>query len=65
MGQPPHECGEYGSVCPFQARTWVGAAYDGHLMAQHEEFNILRGGRAAQEQDQSEHLPKDQVQQPQ
>ena len=27
-------------------------------MAQHEELNILRDGRAAQEQDQSEHLPK-------
>jgi hypothetical protein len=28
---------------------WVSAAQDGHLMAQHEELNILGGGRAAQE----------------
>jgi hypothetical protein len=48
-GQPPHECGEHGSVCPVHARTSVGAAQDGDLVAQHEELNILRGGRAAQE----------------
>ena len=34
-------------------------------MAQHEELDVLGGGRAAQQQDQPEHLPEDQVQQPQ
>jgi len=28
---------------------WVSAAQDGQCMAQHEELNILGGGRAAQE----------------
>jgi hypothetical protein len=28
-------------------------------MAQHEELDVLRGGRATRQQDQPEHLPKD------
>jgi hypothetical protein len=43
----------------------VGAAQHGDLVAQHEELNILGGGRAADQQDQPEHLQEDQVQQPQ
>jgi hypothetical protein len=31
----------------FQAWSWVGAAQDGDLVPQHEELNILGGGRAA------------------
>jgi DNA invertase Pin-like site-specific DNA recombinase len=38
---------------------------DGDLVAQHEELNILGGGRAVDQQDQPEHLQEDQVQQPQ
>ena len=34
-------------------------------MAQHEEFDVFGGGRSGHQQDQSEHLPEDQVQQPQ
>jgi len=32
-GQPPHERGEHGPFRPIQARTWVGAAQDGELVA--------------------------------
>jgi hypothetical protein len=34
-------------------------------VAQHEELDVLGGGRATRQQDQPEHLPEDQVQQPQ
>ena len=64
-GQPPDEGGEHGPVRPVQAWSWVGAAQHGDLVAQHEELDVLGGGRAAHQQDQSEHLPEDQVQQPQ
>ena len=64
-GQPPDEGGEHGSVRPVQAWSWIGAAQDGDLVAQHEELDVLGGGRAAHQQDQSEHLPEDQVEQPQ
>jgi hypothetical protein len=46
-GQQPHERGEHGSVCPVQARSWVGAAQDGDFVAQHEKLDVLGGGRAA------------------
>ena len=64
-GQPPDEGGEHGPVRPVHARSWVGAAQDGDLVAQHEELDVLGGGRAAHQQDQPEHLQEDQVQQPQ
>jgi hypothetical protein len=64
-GQALDEGGEHGSVHPVQARSWVGATEDGDLVAQHEELVVLGGGRAAHQQDQREHLAKDQVQQPQ
>ena len=64
-GQPPDERGEHGSVRPVQAWPRVGAAQDGDLVAQHEELDVLGGGGAAEQQDQSEHLPEDQVQQTQ
>jgi hypothetical protein len=64
-GQPPREGGEHGPVRPVQARSGVGAAEHGDLVPQHEEFDVFSGGRAAHQQDQSEHLPDDQVQQPQ
>ncbi len=54
-GQPPHERGEHGPVRPIQTRTWVAAAQHGDLVAQHEELDVLGGGRAAYQQDQSEH----------
>ena len=64
-GQPPHERGEHGPVRPIQARTRVGATQDGDLVTQHEELDVLGGGRAAHQQDQSEYERKDQVQQSQ
>jgi hypothetical protein len=64
-GQPPHERGEHGPVRPIQARTRLGATQDGDLVTQHEELDVLGGGRAAHQQDQSEYVRKDQVQQPQ
>jgi hypothetical protein len=64
-GQLPHERGEHGPVRPIQARTRVGATQDGDLVTQHEELDVLGGGRAAHQQDQSEYVRKDQVQQPQ
>jgi len=45
-GQSPDEGGEHGPVRPVQAWSWVGAAQDGHLMAQHEELDVLGGGCA-------------------
>jgi hypothetical protein len=64
-GQPLDEGGEDCPVGPVQAWSWVGAAQDGDLVAQHEEFDVFGGGRAAHQQDQSEHLPEDRVEQPQ
>ena len=55
-GQPLDEGREHGSVRPVQAWSWIGAAQDGNLVAQHEELDVLGGGRAAHQQDQSEHL---------
>ena len=56
-GQPPDESGEHGPVRPVQTWSWVGAQ-DGDLVAQHEELDVLGDGRAAHQQDQSEHLAK-------
>ena len=64
-GQPPNEGGKHRSVRPVQSRTWVGAAQDGDLVAQHEELDVLGEGRSGDQQEQSEHPPKDQVQEPQ
>ena len=64
-GQPPDESGEHGPVRPVHARSWVGPAQDGDLVPQHEELDVLGSGRAAHQQDQPEHLPEDQIQQPQ
>jgi len=61
-GQLLHEGCEHGSVGPVHAWSWVGAAQDGDLVAQHEELDVLRGGRAAHQHNQSEHLAEDQVQ---
>ena len=40
-GQLLHEGCEHGSVGPVHAWSWVGAAQDGDLMAQHEELDVL------------------------
>ena len=58
-GQPPDEGGEHGPVAPVHARSWVGAVQDGDLVAQHEQLDVLRGGRATQQPEQSEHLLED------
>ena len=64
-GQTSHEGGEHGPVGPVQAWSWVGAAQDGDFVAQHEEFDVLGGGRSGHQQEQPEHLLEDQVEQPQ
>ena len=61
-GQSPHEGGEHGPVRPVQVRSRVGAAQDGYLVAQHEEFDVLGRGRSGHQQDQSKYLPEDQIQ---
>jgi len=48
-GQTPDEGGEHGPVGPVHARSWVDAAQDGDLVAQHEELDVLRGGCAVQQ----------------
>jgi hypothetical protein len=45
--KPPDEGSEHCPVCPVQAWSWVGAAEYGDLVSQHEELDVLRGGRAA------------------
>jgi len=64
-GQPPHERGEHGPVRPVHTWSGVGAAQDGDFVAQDEELDVLGGGRATRQQDQPEHLPEEQVEQPQ
>ena len=61
-GQPLDERGEHGPVRPVQARSWIGAPQDSDLVPQHEELDVLRGGRAAHQHDKPEPLPEDQVQ---
>ena len=58
-GQPSDEGGEHGPVRPLQTRCGVGAAHHRNLVAQHEQLDILRGRRATEQQDQSEHLWED------
>jgi hypothetical protein len=64
-GQPLDERGEHGPVRPVQARSWIGAPQDSDLVPQHEQLDVLGGGRAAHQHDKPEHLPEDQVQSPQ
>jgi hypothetical protein len=63
--QPPNEGGEDGPIRPVQAWPWVGAAEHGDLVPQDKELDILGGGIAGHQEDQSEHLLEDQIQQPQ
>jgi hypothetical protein len=64
-GQLPDEGGEHHTVRPVQAWTRTGTAEHGDLVSQHEQFDVLGGGRAAHQQDQSEHMLEDRIQQPQ
>ena len=64
-GQPLDERGEHGPVCPVQAGSGVRATEHGDLVPEDEQLDVLGGGRAADEQEQSEHVKEDQVQQPQ
>ena len=63
-GQPPNERGQHGAIRPLQAGSGVGAAEHGDLVSQHEQLDVLGRGRAAQQQDQSERVLGDQVQEP-
>ena len=57
-------CRSSGTVAA-RLEGWVGAAQDGDLVAQDEKLDVLGGGRATRQQDQSKYLPEDQIQQPQ
>jgi len=61
-GQPLDEGDEHGPVRPIQACSWLGSAEHGGLLPQHDELDVLAGGRAAHQEDQSERLTEDQVQ---
>jgi len=61
-GQPLDEGDEHGPVRPIQACSWLGSAEHGGLLPQHDELDVLAGGRAAHQEDQSEQLTEDQVQ---
>ena len=63
-GQPLDEGGEHGPVRPVHAWSWVCAAEHGDFVAQHEELDVLGGGRATRQQDHPDHIPEDQAQQP-
>ena len=63
--QPPDERGEHGPVRPLQAGSGIGAAQHRDLVPQHEELDVLGAGRATQQQDKSEHVLEEQIQQPQ
>jgi hypothetical protein len=62
-GQPLDKGSKHSPVRPVHARSWVGAAQDGYLVPEHEEFDVLGGGRAAHQQDQPEYVREDQVEQ--
>jgi hypothetical protein len=47
--QPPDEGGEHGPVRPIQAWSRAGAAQHRDLVPQHEELDVLGGGRADHE----------------
>jgi len=64
-GQPLDERGEDRPVRPVHVRSRIDAAQHRDLLAQHEELDVLGGGRADRQQDQPEHLPEDQIQQSQ
>jgi hypothetical protein len=63
-GRPPDEGGEDRSVRPVRAWSRVAATQNGDLVPQHEELDVLGGGRATQQQDQFERLPEDQIGEP-
>ena len=63
--QPPNERGEHSPVCPVQVGSGVGAAEHGDLVPEDEQLDVLEGGRATQQQEEAEHMLKDQVQQAQ
>jgi hypothetical protein len=63
--QPPDERGEHGPVCPVKAGSRVRATEHGDLVPEDEQLDVLGGGRATQQQEQSEQVLKDQVQQAQ
>jgi hypothetical protein len=59
IGQPPDQGGhQHGTVRPAQAWSRVGAAEHRDFMPQDEELDILGGGRAAHQKDQSEYRTK-------
>ena len=59
--QAPDERGEHGSVRPLQAGSGAGASEHGDLVPQHEELDVLGGGRVAQQHDKAEDLREDQI----
>jgi hypothetical protein len=58
LRRPLDQGGEHGPVRPVHVRSRVGAAQHSDLKAQQEELEVLGGGRADREWDQSEHRQK-------
>ena len=57
----------HAGACVLEAREVAGLTPTremGRAGKQHEELDVLGGGRAAHQQDQPEYLPEDQIQQP-
>jgi len=64
-GQPPHEGGNTARSARSKRGRWVAAVQDGDLVREHQELDVLGGGRATRQQHQPEYVPEHQVQQPQ
>ena len=63
LRQPPDQRGEDRSIRPVQARYRGGSAQHGDFVAQHQEFDVLRRRRAAEQQREVQQLQEDQIQQ--
>ena len=62
-GEVPAQRGQHRPICPVQPGPRVGASQHRDLVPQHQQFDVL-GGRRAAEQDQPAAEPgEDQVQQ--
>jgi hypothetical protein len=61
----PLQSGPAPDPCVMTPSASPRSSQDRNLVPQHEELNVLGGGRATQQKDQPEHLPEDQVQEPQ
>jgi hypothetical protein len=61
--EEPDQCGEDGAVGPVQPGPGVGAAQHGDLVPQHQQFDVLRGGRATEQDQPAAEPSEDKVEQ--